>query len=422
MKRLIIAALTVLLAAACSQNGNNEAITTIAVDETVLNYGAEAQSGLTLRYTVNYSVGDMYSSSGMIKADASTTDEWITDLDDTYTGMVRFGLTANTASVGREGRITLSCGPATVHIAIKQAAGDGSGDGDGGGSGDGGTVNGVWRKGWAELPAENDADGNGIDDNDPTLYYAHHICAGNEKNAQGNYSARNYTVCFSAEHHCPVWIAAPRHEMYNGSANRSDAYGPDPKIPASIQYQQKSAGNSTYNRGHMLGSAERTSSSATNRQVFYYTNIAPQENTSFNNGGGAWNKLEDWVDGKVCADTTYVVIGTYFKDYDDPLRGYKASAKKITYGGRSDVSCPTMFYYAILRTKKGNTRKAVTECSSDELMCAAFVRSHTCAKGTSVSSQDMMSISDLEAITGFTYFANVPNAPKDSFKPSEWGL
>ena len=81
-----------------------------------------------------------------------------------------------------------------------------------------------------------------------------------------------------------------------------------------------------------------------------------------------------------------------------------------------------MFYYILMRTKKGNSGKALSQCSEDEIKCAAFVRSHKTPKGTKVSSQDLMSVSDLEKITGFTYFPNVPQAPKDSYKASEWGL
>jgi hypothetical protein len=33
-----------------------------------------------------------------------------------------------------------------------------------------------------------------------------------------------------------------------------------------------------------------------------------------------------------------------------------------------------------------------------------------------------MSVSDLEKITGVTYFPNVPNAPKDTFSAADWGL
>jgi len=278
------------------------------------------------------------------------------------------------------------------------------------------------KYGWYELPTINYTQSGSymIDSNDRDLYYAHHICAGNETGPGGK-RARNYTVCYSAEHHCPVWVAAPRHAMYQTKAtDRTNAYGKDPSIPSDIQYSSKDTGGGC-NKGHMLGSAERTSSAATNRQVFYYTNIAPQYSSTFNIGGGGWNILEDWVDKQVCSDTLYVVIGTYFDKYTDK-RGNTANPKRISFGGRNDVSCPTMFYYILMRTKKGNSGKALSKCSKDEIKCAAFVRSHETPKETQVSSSDLMSVSDLEKITGFTYFPNVPQAPKDSYKASDWGL
>ena len=118
----------------------------------------------------------------------------------------------------------------------------------------------------------------------------------------------------------------------------------------------------------------------------------------------------------------YQVVGCYFKDFTD---GYdnKVTAKKISFGGRTDVSFPTMFYYVLIRTKSGKSGKALKDCSASELKCAAFVRSHTNSlEGQEVTKDEMMSVSDLEAITGFTYFVNVPNAPKDIAVPSDWGL
>ena len=264
-----------------------------------------------------------------------------------------------------------------------------------------------------------DADRNGVHDNDANLYYATHFT--DLKSPTGG-AARNYTVCFSGEHHCPVWVAAPRHQMYQvKGADRTNAYKRDPKIPADIQYYSKSIGGGC-NKGHMLGSAERIASRTTNEQVFYYSNIAPQLSSGFNTGGGGWNILEEFVDGQVCSDTLYVVIGCYFDKFTDGY-GESASPKTITFGGRNDVDMPTMFYYALLRTKKGNSGKSVRNCSASEIQCAAFVRTHTNSlKGQRVSSKEMMSISDLEKITGIRYFENVPNAPKTSFKASEWGL
>lgn len=48
--------------------------------------------------------------------------------------------------------------------------------------------------GWFELPYISDTDKNGIDDNDKTLYYAYHYCAGREKGPDGKI-ARNFATC-----------------------------------------------------------------------------------------------------------------------------------------------------------------------------------------------------------------------------------
>lgn len=275
--------------------------------------------------------------------------------------------------------------------------------------------------GWAELPVMDIAK-NGqymTSASDNSLYYAWHISP--DVKGPGGRLARNYTVCFSADYHCPVWVAAPRHSMYVGGSGRNDSYRADPDIPSNIQYSSKSTGGGC-NKGHMLGSAERTASVETNRQVFYYTNIAPQLSNGFNTGGGGWNLLEDYMDTQVCADTLYEVIGTYFERYTDGY-GKTQSPSTISFGGRSDVSMPTMFYYAVLRTKSGNSGKSVKDCSASELKCVAFVRTHTNdLKGQKPSAKELMSISDLEKITGFTYFPNVPNAPKSTFSASDWGL
>lgn len=275
--------------------------------------------------------------------------------------------------------------------------------------------------GWFELPVINSRKSGNylIDSNNSNIYYAYHLCAGGEKSPSGT-TARNYTVCYNGEYHCPVWVAAPRHDCYEGSASRTNAYQVDPDIPSSVQQNNKKAG-SGYNKGHMLGSAERTSSSATNKQVFYYSNIAPQNSSWFNTGGGGWNTLEDYIDTQVCSDTLYIVIGCYFENYTD---AYGNSAKKTSASFMgTTVQIPTMFYYACLRTKKGNSGKSVAKCSANELQAVAFVRAHASGtKGQKVTSTELMSISDLEKITGYTYFTNVPNAPKSSFSSSDWDL
>ena len=42
--------------------------------------------------------------------------------------------------------------------------------------------------------------------------------------------------------------------------------------------------------------------------------------------------------------------------------------------------------------------------------------------GQKPSAKELMSISDLERLTGITFFANVRNAPKSTYNASDWGL
>ena len=284
-----------------------------------------------------------------------------------------------------------------------------------------GIVIGNGQPGWYETPMM-DFQRSGeywVNASDPTQYYAIHMCDDSVRGPGGK-TARNYVVCYSAEHHCPLWVAAPRHAMYQvKNTDRTDAYRRDPSVPANIQYSSESTGGGC-NKGHMLGSEERRCSVETNRDVFYYTNIAPQLSANFNTGGGRWNVLEDYVDTQVCADTLYEVLGCYFDRYTDAY-GQTQTPSTISFGGRNDVSMPTMFYYVLLRTKSGNSGKALKDCTADEIKCVAFVRSHVNVR-QAVSSRELMSVADLERITGVTYFPNVPNTPKDTFKASDWGL
>lgn len=278
---------------------------------------------------------------------------------------------------------------------------DGSGDDDGGntgGSDDGGNTGGgndglTKYAGWAELPTEED---------NSDYYYAYHMRS--DKSTQ-----RNFSVCYSAEMACPVWVACPIHSCYVGSAGRS-GYSQDPEIPASVQVKPDAGTTNKgnyMNRGHMLASNMRTISSATNQQVFYYTNIAPQNGDNFNTGGGWWNDLEAIEKSEfMCADTLYTVNGCHWANKNETFNGQVV---------------PTHFYKVFLRTKKGNSGKWVVNCSESELQCVAFYVPHTVGK-TEPSRSHMISVSELEEITGHTFFSNVPNAPKDTFNASDWGM
>ena len=264
--------------------------------------------------------------------------------------------------------------------------------------------NGLADYGWFELPGQVDKDADGIDDNNSDYYYSHTFRADAAR-------IRNFSCCYSKGNMQPVWVAAPMHNCYKGSSGRNDSYKADPNIKCA-----QASRVDGYTRGHMLGSSDRTVSKETNRQVFYYSNIGAQLQAGFNTGGGSWNNLESLTDGQWCADTLYQVIGCIFTKFTDR---YGKTVEPKTVGS---VHIPTAYYKVLLRTKGGNTGKAVNQCSASELKCAAFILGHRTNAGHKPSASDMYTVEELEAITGLSFFVNVPNAPKSTATASDWGL
>ena len=257
-------------------------------------------------------------------------------------------------------------------------------------------------KGWAELPNED------LSKKNSEYFYAYHLCP---DIYAGNTNARNFTTCYSKSKICPVWVAAPLHVSYAGGG-RHDAYKPDPDIKC-----QQNGKWDGYTRGHMLGSAERNRTVATNHQVFYYSNIAPQLGSSgyFNTGGGQWNTAEDWVDKqwRNSNDTCYQVVGCYWENTSKDVRGTKI---------------PTHFYTVLLKAKKG-VKKWVGDCSADELQTICiWVRHKNYSKGEVVKPNNFdakgmfKSVAEIEKLTGHKFFTNVPNAPKASYNTKDWNF
>lgn len=257
--------------------------------------------------------------------------------------------------------------------------------------------------GWAELPTQKAS-------ND--IYITSHLLGDNR---------RNYTVCYSREQRAPLWVAAPVHRTYKGDVKRVDNYDFDPTLPVNIQITlNRSYGD--YTRGHMLGSGERTASREMNNQTFYVTNIAPQLRDGFNERGGAWNNLEYFVDRQLCADTLYVVTGAIYDDFTAPDGTNIKARTTVNKNDNKRVGVPTAYYKALLRTKSGRTGKSVMECKASELKCAAFIVAHRSDVGHKPTVEDMISIKELERLTGVNFFANVPNAPESKAEAKDWGL
>lgn len=254
--------------------------------------------------------------------------------------------------------------------------------------------------GWPELPKMEERPGD--------YYYATHICP-TFTNASGvsENNLRSYTVCYSHDMMSGMWSAYPIHDSYKGDSDRTNAWAYDPIISRTVQpaltsgsYKPQTEG---FSRGHLLASNDRTANVDMNKQTFYVTNMAPQKQTSFNDG--IWSTLETRTWNNVCADTLFVVSGVYFADTNTTVMD-NASPQNTVY-------VPTNFYKVMIRSKTGNTGKPLYELPADELQCIAFWFGNQSYPGASLSTF-RTTVADVEQKTGMTFFPNVPNAPKAS--------
>lgn len=248
-----------------------------------------------------------------------------------------------------------------------------------------------YQSGWMELPAVEDEEGRAF------IYYTAEV-DGQQK--------RNYSMLYDAAGRIALWVAYPLCSDYIGSG-RTDAWGYDPKIPDEYEpLLNHGWPERGFDRGHQIPSGSRNANTAMNRQTFYYTNMTAQV-SRFNQG--LWANLENRVRGfvSVC-DTLYVVTGPIF-DSGEPERWTEDNAG-------NPVAVPDGYFKAVLSYS----------VSSSAYYSVAFVYDNEEYSRSNPTASDMCSVSEVEAITGFTFFNNLPQSVARSVKnqcePERWGL
>ena len=203
---------------------------------------------------------------------------------------------------------------------------------------------------------------------------------------------RDYS--FSYNEPCLVsdWVAYPLYDEF--SKNRVDrdnsTWVKDPflttqaNVASGGSYEFSSKG---YDRGHQIPSSDRSGGAMTNQHTFYNSNVTPQLH-DFN--AGIWEKLESAVRGWSASsngtDTLYVVTGCMADATCPTVKDHDGNA----------VAVPKAYYKALLRLSKG------------EYIGAGFYLEHKAEIADGDYKDYAMSLKDLEAKTGMTFFVNLP--------------
>ena len=197
-------------------------------------------------------------------------------------------------------------------------------------------------------------------------------------------------------------------EYFNGFGGSEDPFQPDLLLPAGLQRTLEDHRSNGYDRGHMIGSADRLNSKEANGQTYYLTNIHPQLN-QLNAKDGLWYNLENKVrnyDQDMFRDTLYVVKGGTISD------GNYTTIK-------NGVPCPKYFFMAILAFNKSKVK-----INGGYKAIAFWVEHKNTVRQPSVS--DAISIDELESRTGIDFFCNLPDniesVVEERYYKDDWNL
>jgi endonuclease G len=247
---------------------------------------------------------------------------------------------------------------------------------------------------WAELPANKQ--------NSNYIYVTHYVTLDNQ-------NIRNYSLCLDKTKKAALWVAYPLHNCYIGNGSRTDEWAFDPLIDSQWQPDLTKSYKGNYDRGHQLPSADRLANNEMNKQTFYFSNMTPQLDRL---NQDMWAQLESKVRTQRCSDTLYVVTGAYFG----------TGAGTTTDGAGNEVPIPTHYYKVLLRTKSGNTGKAIQDCSADELISIGFWVEQKSYGNIAPPASICTTVSEIEQKTGFTFFPSVDASVKKQNNPTAWGI
>lgn len=251
---------------------------------------------------------------------------------------------------------------------------------------------------WAEMPKVKKNDGN--------LYVTHMTSAKGKM-------MRNYSMCYNPDVKAALWIAYPLHECYTRkAADRTDAWGYDPLIPAKYQVNMGRGMGNGYDRGHQVASADRLASIDMNSQTFYFTNMTAQVGDGMNQD--IWNTLENKVRNEyICRDTLYVVTGCVMTTKED------RQVQWVNNRNGGKVAVPKAYFKVLLRTKSGRTGQVVDDSNATTI---GFWYENRKYNYSTPRVSDVKSVAEIERLTGFSFFPQISDEIKERKDLERWGF
>lgn len=210
-----------------------------------------------------------------------------------------------------------------------------------------------------------------------------------------------YVMSYNRSRATSNWVSWYLNSSSTGSATRQNDFRADVTLPSGwYQVNQNDYSGSGFDRGHMTPSGDRTSTVADNSATFLMTNMVPQ---APGNNQGPWEKLESYLRTQVGANggqEIYIIAGSY------GVGGTGTAGTTNTIAG-GKVTVPSYTYKIAIILSNGIDD--VNRVTTTTRVIAVIMPNID-----SIRPDDWrpyrVKVDDIEAITGYNYLSNVPQA------------
>jgi DNA/RNA endonuclease G (NUC1) len=245
-----------------------------------------------------------------------------------------------------------------------------------------------------------------------------HLTMGNPSNAVADLLQPNnylmekptYTLSYNRDKGTPNWVSWHLDTSWFGSLARIDTFRPDPAVtPDWYRVQATDYFTTGFDRGHMTPNADRDNENRIpiNQETYLMSNMVPQ---APDNNQGPWANLENDLRSILTTggeNEIYIVSGPL------GVGGSGSNGGTTTTIAGGHVTVPAYTWKVALVLPKGDDDVSRVTASSRTI---AILMPNTQGIRNNPWQNYLTTVDNIEALTGYDFFANVPDAIENSIE------
>jgi endonuclease G len=207
-----------------------------------------------------------------------------------------------------------------------------------------------------------------------------------------------YAVSYNRDNGRPNWVSWHLNGSWIGSAARQNDFRNDTSLPSGwYQVTSTDYTGSGFDRGHHTPSADRTNTIENNSATFFMTNMMPQ---APDNNQGPWEALESYTRTLVGqGNEVYIVAG------GTGIGGTGSNGGVTNTVASGHVTVPAQTWKVIIVISDGSND--VSRVNAQTRVIAVLMPNQQGIRANDWKSY-RVSVDQIEALTGYDFFSNVP--------------